>query len=136
MTVGKRSLNLLQRVRTISTLIASADSGHKIGPVLQSKMLDVVVQLREKRQIRVIMAENRKLTIKWHALIVFGFLAQLAITITHLTRPRPMLLAHLLFGLALASCLSILVMNEFPFSLLNPISHEPFVTARASLFRS
>lgn len=136
MQTGKRSLEVLARVRAISNLIMSKDVAVNAGPVVQSKMLDVFVQLREKRQVRVMMAENRKLTIKWHALIVFGFLTQLAITITHLTRPRPMLLAHLVFGLALSACLSILLMNEFPFSGLNPIPPEPFVTAKASLFRS
>lgn len=136
MLAGKRSLEVLARVRAISNLIMSEQLATKAGPVVQSKMLDAFVQLREKRQVRVMMAENRKLTIKWHALIVFGFLTQLAITITHLTRPRPMLLAHMVFGLALAACLAILLMNEFPFSSLNPIPPEPLVTAKASLFRN
>ncbi len=136
MAQGKRSLEVLPRVRTISNLILSPQLANGSGPVVQSKMLDAFVVLREKRQTRVIMAESRKLTIKWHALVIFGFLTQLAITITHLTRPRPMLLAHIVFGLALAACLSILLLNEFPFSRLNPIPSEPFETARASLFRS
>ena len=136
MADGKRSLEVLARVRTISNLIMSTQVAGQVGPVVQSKMLDAFVQMREKRQTRVMMAESRKLTIKWHALIVFGFLTQLAITITHLTRPRPMLLAHLVFGLALAACLAILLLNEFPFSALNPIPADPLVTARQSLFRT
>ncbi|MDX2201535.1 MAG: hypothetical protein NW223_02200 [Hyphomicrobiaceae bacterium] len=135
MTQGKRSLDVLARVRTISNLIVAGSVAGAVGPVVQGKMLDAFVQLREKRQARVIMAENRKLTIKWHALIVFGLLTQLAITISHLVKPRPMLLAHVVFASALAACLSILILNEFPFSPLNPISPEPFETARNSLFR-
>jgi hypothetical protein len=99
-------------------------------------MLDAFVQLREKRQVRVIIAESRNFTIKWHAMILFGVLTQLAIAITHISRPKPMLLAQLVFGLALSTCLSILLMNEFPFSSVNPISSEPLRTAMASLFRT
>ncbi len=136
MQQGKRSLELLARVRTISGLIVSGPVGSNAGPVVQSKMLDAFVQLREKRQVRVIIAENRSFTIKWHAMILFGILTQLAIAITHINRPKPMLLAQLVFGLALSTCLSILLMNEFPFSALNPIPSEPLRTAMASLFRN
>jgi hypothetical protein len=136
MAQGKRSLELLSRVRTISNLIVSGPVGKDAGPVVQSKMLDAFVQLREKRQVRVIIAESRSFTIKWHAMILFGVLTQLAIAITHIDRPKPMLLAQLVFGLALSTCLSILLMNEFPFSALNPILSDPLRTAMASLFRS
>lgn len=136
MQTGERSLEVLAKVRTISNLIVSGPIGKAVGPTVQSKMLDSFVHLREKRQIRTILAENRTFTIKWHALVLFGLLTQLAITITHLSKPRPMLLGQLVFGLALATCLSILVTNEFPFSHLNPISPEPLESAQRSLFRS
>ena len=136
MAQGKRSLEVLARVRTISNLIVSGPVGQTAGPVVQSKMIDAFTHMREKRQVRTIMAENRTFTIKWHALILFGFLTQIAITITHLTKVRAMVLAHLVFGLALATCLSILVLNEFPFSPLNPISSDPLRTAMESLGRS
>ena len=135
MAVGQRSLEILPRVRAISRLLVLGAVGQSAGPVVQSKMLEASTTLREKRQVRTIMAENRKLTIKWHALILFGLLTQLAITVTHLGRTRPMLLAHLVFGLALATCLSILLLNEFPFSKLNPISPDPLRTAMESLSR-
>jgi hypothetical protein len=135
MAQGKRSLELLARVRTISNLIVSGPVGQNAGPVVQGKMLDAFLQLREKRQVRVIIAENRSFTIKWHAMVMFGLLTQLAITFAHLDRSKSMLLAHLVFGLALSTCLSILLMNEFPFSRLNPISSEPLRTAMVSLYR-
>ena len=136
MQTGARSLDVLAKVRTISNLIVTGPVGKTAGPVVQGRMLDAFVHMREKRQVRTILAENRTFTIKWHALILFGLLTQLAITVTHLNKPKPMLLAHVVFGLALATCLSILVTNEFPFSALNPISPEPLQTALASLFRS
>lgn len=135
MAQGKRSLNLLAKVRTISNLLVSGPVGKDAGPVVQAKMLDAFLQMREKRQVRVILAENRSFTIKWHAMILFGILTQIAIAIAHLDRPKSMLLAQIVFGLALSTCLSILLMNEFPFSPLNPVSSEPLRTAMESLFR-
>lgn len=132
---GKRSLEILSRVRTISNLLVSGPVGKDAGPVVQTKMLDAFVQLRERRQTRVILAENRKFTIKWHAMVMFAVLTQLAIAIAHIDRPKSMLLAQLVFGIALSTCLSILIMNEFPFSKLNPISSSPLRTAMESLFR-
>ncbi len=135
MTEGKRSLEVLGRVRTISNLLVSGPVGRDAGPVVQTKLLDSFLHLREKRQVRVILAESRKFTIKWHAMIMFAILTQLAIAIAHIDRPKSMLLAQLVFGIALSTCLSILVLNEFPFSKLNPISSDPIRTAMESLFR-
>lgn len=132
---GKRSLEVLARVRTISNLLVSGPVGKDAGPVVQTKLLDSFLHLREKRQTRVILAENRKFTIKWHAMVMFAILTQLAIAIAHIDRPKSMLLAQMVFGIALSTCLAILILNEFPFSRLNPISSDPIRTAMESLFR-
>jgi hypothetical protein len=135
MTEGKRSLEVLSRVRTISNQLVSGPVGKDAGPVVQTKMLDSFLQMREKRQVRVILAENRKFTIKWHAMVMFAVLTQLAIAIAHIDRPKSMLLAQLVFGVALSTCLAILILNEFPFSKLNPIPPDPIKSAMESLFR-
>lgn len=135
MRAGKHSKGILPKVRAISTLIVSGPVATGVGPVVQAKMLEAFTTMRERRQTRTFLAEERNFTIKWHALILFGVLTQLAITITHLTKPRPMLLAHMVFGCALATCLVILVTNEFPYSSLNPIDPDPLLKARESLFR-
>jgi hypothetical protein len=135
MEQGKRSLEVLARVRTLSNLLVSGSVGRDAGDVVQTKMLDAFLHLREKRQVRVILAENRKFTIKWHAMVMFAILTQLAIAIAHIDRPKSMLLAQLVFGVAMSTCLAILILNEFPFSKLNPIASEPIRTAMESLFR-
>lgn len=132
---GHRSLELLAKVRDISNLIISGPIGKSVSPAVQSKLLESFSQLREQRQHRVQIAEARNFTIKWHALFVFAFLTQIAITITHLTKPRGMLLAQLVFSSALSVCLAILVLNEFPFSRLNPVSPAPLESAVKSLYR-
>ncbi len=101
----------------------------------RSKLLDAFVHMREKRQVRVILAENRGFTIKWHAMVMFANLTQFAIAIAHIDRPKSMLLAQLVFGVALSTCLAILLLNEFPFSKLNPILSSPLRTAMELLFR-
>lgn len=136
MQAGSRSLEILPKVRAISNHIISGPIAQTVGPAVQGKMLDAYQQLREKRQVRVGLAESRNFTIKWHAIFVFAFLTQVAIVITHLTKPRAMLLAQLVFATALSVCLAILVTNEFPFSPLNPISPEPLQKAMESLYRS
>ena len=98
-------------------------------------MIDAFTQMRDNRQTRVQIAENRRLTIKWYALIIFGLLTQVAIGIVHINRPAPHLIAQLVFSAAFASCLTILMLNEFPFSAMNPVSAEPLQKAMESLSR-
>ena len=135
MAEGGRSTELLAKVRTISTLIISGEIGKAAGPTVQGKMIDAFTAMRESRQARVQLAENRKLTIKWYSLLVFGLLTQVSIAIVHVNRPRPVVFAQAIFGVALAACVAILITNEFPFSPLNPISSDPLRTAMESLSR-
>lgn len=135
MSEGSRSKELLSKVRVISGMIITGDVGKEAGPAIQAKLIDAYTQIRESRQTRVQSAENRKLTIKWYALLVFGMLTQCAISVVHITRPKPLILAQCVFGFAFAAGLSILLSNEFPFSPLNPISSEPLQKALESMFR-
>ena len=135
MAEGSRSKELLGKVRTISGLIIAGDVGKEAGPTIQGRLIDAFTQMRDSRQTRVQLAENRKLTIKWYALMIFGFLTQLAIAVVHINRPHAQALAQVIFGLAFAACLAILITNEFPFSPMNPISSEPLQKALESLFR-
>lgn len=135
MTEGKRSKEILSRVRTISGLIISGEVGRAAGPSIQGRMIDAYTAMRDNRQTRVQQAETRNLTIKWYALLIFGLLTQAAIAIVHINRPRPAVFAQAIFGVAFAACLSILIINEFPFSKLNPISYEPLQKAAESITR-
>ena len=83
MTEGKRSTELLAKVRVISTMIVSGDIGKIAGPTIQGRMIDAFTTMRENRQIRVQLAEARTLSVKWYALMIFGLLTQLAIGFAH-----------------------------------------------------
>lgn len=133
---GKRSTELLAKVRVISSYIVSGDIGKAAGPTIQGRMLDAFTSMREARQTRVQLAEARTLSVKWHALYLFGLLTQLAIGFAHVHRPREQLIAQAIFGLALATCVTILIVNEFPYSRINPVSAEPLQKAMDSLYRS
>ena len=135
MAEGSRSTELLAKVRQISTLIIAGEIGRAAGPTIQGRMIDAFTAIRENRQTRVQLAENRKLTIKWYSLLVFGLLTQVSIAIVHVNRPRPVVFAQAIFGIAFSACVAILIINEFPFSPLNPISPEPLKTAMESLTR-
>lgn len=136
MAEGSRSKELLGRVRTISAMIVTGDIGKTVGPAIQGRMIDAYTQMRDNRQARVQLAESRKLTIKWYALIIFGLLTQIAVSIVHVNRPVAHFTAQLIFSAAFAACLAILMVNEFPFSQMNPISPDPLQKAMESLYRN
>ena len=136
MEQGGRSKELLGKVRVISNLLVTGNVGKAAGPTIQGKMIDAFTGIRENRQIRVQMAESRKLTIKWYSMVAFGVITQLAIALVHINRPRAHLFAQIVFGIGLSVSLFIFATNEFPFSPLNPVSAEPLVKAVESLYRN
>ena len=132
---GKRSKEILARVRDISNEIIAGSMATQVSPAVQSKILDSFTAMREHRQTRVNIAESRRFSAKWYGLIFFGLLTQIMIVAIHLKKPWAMFLAQAIFSSAFAACLSILVLHDFPFSEMNPISAEPLVKALESLSR-
>lgn len=132
---GKRSKEILTRVRDISNEIVMGGISTKLSQAVQSKVLDSFTAMREHRQTRVNIAEGRKFSAKWYGLILFGLLTQMMIVAIHIRKPWAMVLAQMIFSASFAACLSILIVHDFPFSDMNPISAEPLVKARESLTR-
>jgi len=135
MKEGRRHKDILVRVRDISNEIIASDMASHLSDPVQAKMLDSFTAMREHRQTRVNIAESRRFSAKWYGLVFFGFLTQIMLVIIHLKKPWAMLAVQVVFSSAFAACLSILILHDFPFSAMNPISPQPLVKALESLSR-
>lgn len=126
---GRISPKSSAKVGEISAAIITFEVGKSEGPEFQGRLLDAFNDIRTNWSLRSRMAEDRRITIKWYGVLLFGFLTQVAIAVVHIARLRAMFVAQSIFGLAFASLCAIMFINEFPFSRLTPISPAPLVTA-------
>ncbi|MCE1181844.1 MAG: hypothetical protein LWW81_05995 [Rhodocyclales bacterium] len=132
---GQVDPDAVDRLRAISNAIIIFEVGKSEGAVIQGRLLDAFNQIRVNWQTRTRIAQERQVTIKWHGVILFALLTQIAIGVVHFRRMRAMLVAQSIFGLAYALSTVLLFINEFPFSQLAPISAEPLARAYEALLR-
>lgn len=132
---GQVDPEAVDRLRAISNAIIIFEVGKSEGAVIQGRLLDAFNQIRVNWQTRTRIAQERQVTIKWHGVILFALLTQIAIGVVHFRRMRAMLVAQSIFGLAYALSTVLLFINEFPFSQLAPISAEPLARAYEALLR-
>jgi hypothetical protein len=125
MEKGKSSENSIASIAGIVEAIVTFEVGKSEGSEFQGRLLNTFNQIRENWRIRTEIAKDRNLTIKWFGMLMFGFLTQICIGITHITRPKAMFVAQTIFALAFATLCGLLFMYEFPFSHLTPISPDP-----------
>ncbi|MBF0426299.1 MAG: cache domain-containing protein [Magnetococcales bacterium] len=129
MTLGGMSSDSPAKIGAIMAAIVTFEVGKREGPEFQSRLIQTFSQIRDNWRTRTRIAQERKFTIKWYGLLLFGILAQIAIGVVHISRPRPLMVAQLIFGVAFAVLCAILFVNQFPFSHLAPISSLPLQTA-------
>jgi hypothetical protein len=129
MEQGKSSEKAVQSLSNIVEAIVTFEVGKNEGPEFQGRLLATFIQIRDNWRIRTEIAKDRSFTIKWFGMIIFGFLTQIAIACAHASKPKSMFIAQTIFALAFATPISLLIMNEFPFSHMTPISSEPLQTA-------
>lgn len=84
--------------------------------VAQSAMLAAYESLWQARATRRHIANTHSDPYKWLAVILLGFLTQVAVTVCQLDKPKPLAAALFIFTLAYAVTLVALVMHERPLS--------------------
>lgn len=126
---GRTSQKSSAKVGEIAATIITFEVGKNEGPEFQGRLLDAFNDIRTNWSLRSRMAEDRRITIKWYGVLLFGFLTQIATAVVHITRPRAMIAAETIFGMAFAIICAIMAINEFPFSPLTPIPPDPLVKA-------
>lgn len=109
-----RSVAADRALRDLLIAILSLESSRSDIAVLQNAMLSDHERVSTARGTRRNIAETHSDPHKWAAVIILGFLTQLALTLNHVEKPRPLIAALTVFSLAFATVLVTLRLHERP----------------------
>lgn len=101
-------------------------------PAFHQAAVDAFVEIRHARTDRIAVSSRRGAPINWFGMIMLGILTQVAVAVVHLEKLRPQALALCVFTFAFASTVSLIGLNERPFSSV-PIDMTPLSAALASV---
>jgi len=79
-------------------------------------MLDAVVQIRQAHLLRLSLTAGISDPMNWFAMLVLGFLTQVAVAVVQLEKLRPQALALFVFTTAFAATVALIGLSERPFS--------------------
>jgi hypothetical protein len=80
------------------------------------EMLDALVQIRQARLLRLSLTAGISDPMNWFAMLVLGFLTQVAVAVVQLEKMRPQALALFVFTTAFAATVALVGLSERPFS--------------------
>ena len=95
------------------------------NPVVERARIDLALKLRTLHATRLSLAADRTDELKWLILLILGVVAQLAIAVVHLERPRPQIGALAIFSAAVVIALGLVAIRSArscrPLKRLSPI---------------
>lgn len=92
---------------------------------LDRVLLDTALAVRTNRNTRLALSRDESAPAKWIAVIVLAVLSQISVAAVHLEKPRPQILALLIYTVGLLFILGILAAHELPFEPPDEVAPTP-----------
>lgn len=118
---GDESPEAEAALNTLTRAVSSA----RIEPAFQRALIDTVLKLRSVREQRLAIAGAYPDDRKWAAVILIAFITQISISVVHLDRARPQLLAQALFAAAAIVAIALVASVAEPFTPPKEVSAAP-----------
>lgn len=133
MVDGHRSVPTGTALRELLRLAAAPAIARDAGQTLHTSLLGAVVRIRDARADRLALATDRTNNIKWLTVLMLGVVAQLAIVLVHLDKPRAQAAALAVFTLGAIIALGLIALQDHPFNGHIRVSPAPLERALALL---
>jgi hypothetical protein len=95
--------------------ILGRSAGDAVSSAIERARIDIALKLRTIRANRLSLAADRTDELKWATLLIIAVMAQFAIAVVHLERPRPQIAALAIFSGAVVIALGLVAVQERPF---------------------
>ncbi|MCO6180915.1 DUF4239 domain-containing protein [Ciceribacter sp. RN22] len=95
------------------------------GTVISGQQITMAMVLRDSRSTRIALSQTHVNPLKWAGMAILGFLTMVSTAFAHLDRPRAMILAVGIFGLAAAPMAVIVLIHGNPFQAPAAVSAAP-----------
>lgn len=87
-----------------------------LTPAVHQTILSALVEVRQARMERIGLAARASHPVNWLAVLLLGFLTQVAVAAVQLDKLRPQVLALGIFTVAFAGTVALIAVNERPFA--------------------
>ena len=121
----------LSALRNLSLAVLTSPLGATAPPAVLQAMVDGLVEVRQARTERLMLAAGLSDQMGWLAMLALGVMTQVAVAVVQLERLRPQALALFVFTTAFAATVVIIGLGERPFSR-DLIDDSPLSAAVAS----
>ncbi|HEY0419847.1 MAG TPA: hypothetical protein VGC80_10040 [Acetobacteraceae bacterium] len=105
--------------------IAAPAVGAQAGAPVQNLLLATAARISSSRSDRLALASDQTSQFKWLTVLSLGVLTQIALALVHLERLRAHIAAQTVFSVAAIVVLTLLAIQEQPFSGVMQVSAEP-----------
>jgi len=106
----------LGALRTLSFAALSPGLITALTPAVHQTILAALVEVRQARMERIGLAARASHPVNWLAVLLLGFLTQVAVAAVQLDKLRPQALALGIFTAAFAGTVALIAVNERPFA--------------------
>ena len=121
----------LSALRNLSLAVLTSSLATTAPPVVLQAMVDGLIEVRQARMERLLLAAGLSDQMGWLAMLALGVLTQVAVAVVQLERLRPQALALFVFTTAFAATVVLIGLGERPFSR-DLIDDSPLRAAVAS----
>jgi hypothetical protein len=121
----------LSALRNLSLAVLTSSLATTAPPVVLQAMVDGLIEVRQARMERLMLAAGLSDQMGWLAMLALGVLTQVPVAVVQLERLRPQALALFVFTTAFAATVVIIGLGERPFSR-DLIDDSPLRAAVAS----
>jgi len=106
-------------------LASDPGNAQQAGQAVEAALLNAVLRIAAARSSRLSLSTDLADDYKWEAVLLLALLAQFAVASVHLQRPRPQILALLVFTASAVTALDLVAICEDPFHGAHQISPAP-----------
>ena len=106
----------LAGLRALSVAALSPGLIAATAPAVHQTVLAALVEVRQARMERMSLAARASHPVNWIAVLLLGFLTQVAVAVVQLDKLRPQALALGVFTAAFAGTVALIAVNERPFA--------------------
>jgi len=106
-------------------LASDPGNAQQAGQATTAALLSAVLRIAAARSSRLSLSTDLADDYKWEAVLLLALLAQFAVAAVHLQRPRPQILALLVFTASAVTALDLVAICEDPFYGAHQISPAP-----------
>jgi hypothetical protein len=125
MAIGESAPEAEKALDHLLRIVMRPEQAHEANPAIEHALLDVALEIRASRNIRLALSEDETAPIKWIAVLTLAVTSQISLAVVHLDKIRPLVAAMTIYTTSLVFVIGLLAAHEVPFVPPTVVSPDP-----------